>query len=132
MEERSSGERSVRLPTFDGKFKSFMIWWIRFRAYATVYKFVEALKPIDEVNLPETEEEVLVVEAAPVNLLKIQARKRNAVAMANFAMSFTDETTMGMIYKSISPEWPTGKASIVVSLLMKKFKPDDTMTRVEL
>ena len=119
------------MPTFDGKFKSFMIWWIRFRAFATVYKFIEALAPVDEANLPNTEGDVLD-EAIPADMLKIAARKRNAVAMANFAMSFTDETTLGMIFKAISTDWPTGKSSVVVALLLKKFKPEDTMTRVEL
>ena len=121
----------MRLPTFDGKFKSFMIWWICFRAFATVYKFIEAVKPVDEANLPSNEGEVLD-ETIPADILKIAARKRNAVAMANFAMSFTDETAMGMIYKAISPEWPTGRSSVVVALLLKKYKPEDTMTRVEL
>jgi hypothetical protein len=103
MEETSSSERSVRLPTFDGKAKSFMLWWIRFRAFATVYKFITALKPTYEANMPATEEEVLD-EAVPSDKLKIEARKRNAVAMANFAMSFIDETTIGLLYKAMSPE----------------------------
>jgi hypothetical protein len=125
--ESSSGERSVRLPTFDGKSKTFMIWWIRFRAFATVYKFIEAVKPEDEAHMPATEGEVLD-ETVPADLLQIAARKRNAVAMANFAMSFTDETTIGMIYKAITTEWPTGKTSLVVAQLLRKYKPPDTMT----
>jgi hypothetical protein len=112
--EESRGERSVRLPTFEGKSKSFMIWWIRFRAFATVCKFIEAVKPVGEAHLPATEGEVLD-EAVPADLLQIAAQKRNAVAMANFAMSFTDETAMGLIHKAISAEWPTGKASGVVA-----------------
>lgn len=31
------------MPTFSGKDSEYQMWWIRFRAYATVYKFVEAL-----------------------------------------------------------------------------------------
>jgi hypothetical protein len=64
MEEDSSGTRSVRLPTFDGKFKSFMIWWICFRAFVTVHKFVEALKAEDEAHLPAREDAVLVETVA--------------------------------------------------------------------
>ena len=105
-----------------------MIWWIRFRAYATVNKFIESVKVADETHLPASEAEVLV-ETVPAEALQIAARKRNAVAMANFAMSFTDETTMGMIHKAISPDWPTGKASVVVTQLLRKFKPEDTMAR---
>jgi hypothetical protein len=97
----SSDNRSVRLPLFDGKVKSFMLWWIRFRAYATMYKFVVALRPVNEASLPATEEEVLD-ETIPADILKIAAKKRHAVAMANYAMAFTDEATMGMIYKAIT------------------------------
>jgi hypothetical protein len=79
-----------------------MLWWICFRAFATVYKFVMALRPTDKASLLPSEEEVLD-DTVPADLLKIAARKRNAVAMANFALSFTNETTMGMIYKSITP-----------------------------
>ena len=92
MEEETTS-RSVRLPTFDGKFKSFMIWWIRFRAFATVYKFIEALAPVDEADLPNTEGDVLHV-AIPADMLKIVARKRNAEAISNFALSLTYETTL--------------------------------------
>jgi hypothetical protein len=86
---------------------------------------------VDEAHLPATEGEVLD-EAVPADPLWIAARKRNSVGMANFAISFTDETAMGMIYKAISTEWPTSKTSIVVALLLRRFKPEDTMTRVEL
>jgi hypothetical protein len=130
--EESSGERLVRLPTFNGKFESFMIWWIRFRAFATVCKFIETLKPKDEADMPTTEGEVLV-ETVLADALKIAAEKRNAAAMANFAMSFTDETAVGVICEGISANcWPAGKASVIVTLLLKKHEPEDTMARVEL
>jgi hypothetical protein len=108
-----------------------LVWWVCFRAYATVNMFVTALKPIDEVDLPESEDEVLD-ETNKAGLAKAAARRRNAVAMANYAMAFTCETTLGMIYKASSTNWPTGKASKVTDLLLRKFKPQDMMTRVEL
>jgi hypothetical protein len=52
----SRGERWVRLPTFDGKFKSFVIWWIRCRVFATVCQFIGAVKPVHEAHLPPTED----------------------------------------------------------------------------
>jgi hypothetical protein len=48
--------------------------------FATVYKFVEALKSTNEANLPASEDEVLD-ETIPADQLKSVARKRNAVAM---------------------------------------------------
>ena len=61
--ENSSGEWLVRLPTFDGKSKSFMIWWIRFGAYATVNKFIESVKAEDKTHQTASEAEVLVETA---------------------------------------------------------------------
>ena len=39
---------------------------------------------------------------------------------------------MGLVYKSMTAEWPEGVAYLVVELMMKKYKPQDTITRVEL
>jgi hypothetical protein len=130
-DEMRSGSRSVRLPTFDGKSTSFAMWWIRFLSFATVYKFRRCLEETDEPDLPPTEATVLD-ETKDADKLMIAAKRRNGVAMANFTMAFTSEVTMGMILKSLSSDWPSGKASIVTKLLKNKFKPDDTMTRVEL
>jgi hypothetical protein len=130
-EDRSTG-RSVRLPSFSGKTKDFMVWWVRFRAFATVHRFVLALSDKDKADLPDKEEEVLD-ESDVEGKKKIAARKRNAVAMANYSMAFSCESNLGMIFKSITPNWPTGsKASIVMTLLKAKHMPTDMMTRVEL
>jgi hypothetical protein len=129
-EDRSTG-RSVRLPSFSGKTKDFMVWWVRFRAFATVHRFVLALSDKDKADLPDKEEEVLD-ENDVEGKKKIAARKRNAVAMADYSMAFSCESSLGMIFKSITPNWPTGKASIVTTLLKAKHMPNDTMTRVEL
>ncbi len=40
---------------------------------------------------------------------KVDARKRNGVAMANFGMSFTTESLVGMIYKAVTTEYPWGR-----------------------
>jgi hypothetical protein len=55
--ESTGGSRLVKLPTFDGAHEKFQHWWTRFLVFATVYKFVEALKrnPTDPY-LPATEE----------------------------------------------------------------------------
>jgi hypothetical protein len=91
----SSSEKSVRLPTFDGQHKNFQLWWTRFVAYATVYKFFQAIsKDAPEVDMPTNEAEALD-ESDDTHKDKIAAKKRNAVAMANLSMAFTSEATMG-------------------------------------
>jgi hypothetical protein len=47
--------KSVRLPTFDGTVEKFQIFWMRFKAYAKVYKLLSALKIGGEADLPRTD-----------------------------------------------------------------------------
>jgi hypothetical protein len=56
----SSSEKSVQLPTFDGSPKNFQLWWMRFVAYVTVYKFVEVVnKDAPDGDMPLNEAEAL-------------------------------------------------------------------------
>jgi hypothetical protein len=71
-------------------------------------------------------------ESTPDGKLKAAAKKRNALAIANFTMAFKSETTMRLIYKAKSTAWPGGDAHEVVKALFKKYRPIDTMTLVEL
>jgi hypothetical protein len=128
----SSYDKSVKLPTFDGAHKSFQLWWTRFTAFATVYKFNEAVrKDGPDPDLPSSESEVLD-EDDEDDKKKIAMRKRNAVAMVNLSMAFTSEGSMGLVYKAMTLEWPGGLAHLVIKGLFKKYQPQDTVTRVEL
>ena len=103
----SAIEKTLKLPTFDGERKNFHVWWMRFKAYATVYKFSVALKIGGEADLPQKEDDVLD-ETKSDEKRKADARKRNGVAMANLAMSFYTVSLMGMIYKAVTTECPGG------------------------
>jgi hypothetical protein len=131
-DEEESTRSSVRLPSFlQWHAKDFMIWWVRFRAFATVHRFVLALGDTDEADLPLREDAVLVA-TADADKPRVAARKRNAVAMANCSMAFTNESNLGMIFKAIAAERPAGKASTVTGLLQARCVPQDAMTRVQL
>ena len=39
---------------------------------------------------------------------------------------------MGLVWKAMTPEWPSGLAHLVVEALFKKYQPQDIITRVEL
>ena len=60
------------------------------------------------------------------------AKKRNTVAMANLTMAFMTETTMGLVYKAMFNDWPGGLAHEVMATLLKKYKPEDMISRVKL
>ena len=129
---QSSSEKSVKLPMFDGVPKNFQIWWMRFIAFATVYKFNKAIsKDALDPDMPVSEAEVLD-ETKDEDKKKIVVKNRNSVAMANLTMAFTNETTMGLVYKAETKEWPGGLAHLVIKGLFKKYQPVDTVTLVEL
>jgi hypothetical protein len=130
MSETSS-EKGVKLPTFDGDYKKFQMWWTRFSAYATVYKFWQALTDEDDDVRPSSEDEELDLTTAEGKKQEA-AKKRNEVAMASFTMAFTSEGVVGMVYKSYTTEWPNGLAKLVVASLLKKYRPIDTISRVEM
>ena len=119
--------KSVKLPTFDGKRESFHMWWTRFCSYAMMQKFSTCLKPIEEVDLPLDEEEL----STDTDEEKA-ARKRNALAMYNFTLAFTTEGLMGMIFKARTTLYPNGQAYLIVQMLFAKYKPSDTISRVEM
>jgi hypothetical protein len=131
MDNESNETKSVRLPTFGGAQKDFQVWWTRFLAYGSVYKFAAALREKDETDLPGSDDEVLDL-TKDNDKRKDAARKRNNIAMANFTMAFTSEALMGLVYKAQTTEWPGGKASRVVKALMAKYMPKDRISRVEL
>ena len=130
--ESSSDVKSVRLPSFDGTREGFPVWWTRFRAYATVYKFDLAIsKDGPEDDLPASES-TAIDESTADGKKALAAKQRNAVAIANLSMALASETLMRLIYRAQTTEWPGGLASTVVAGLFQKFRPIDTMTLVEL
>ena len=131
MDTENSESKSVRLPTFGGAQKDFQIWWTRFLAYGSVYKFAAALSESDEADLPPKDNSVLDLSTDDGKRQEA-ARKRNNIAMANFTMAFTTEALMGLVFKAQSTDWPAGKASRVVRALMAKYMPKDRISRVEL
>ena len=119
---------SIKLPTFDGEPKKFQVRWYRFNAYATMYGFKKALTETGK-ELPKTEEEELdTTKEAGKTMLA--AKKQNQKAMANFAMAFTGESIMGLMWAASTKEWPNGLAHLVVKGLMKRYRPLDTHLRV--
>jgi hypothetical protein len=101
-------------------------------AFATVFKFTLALKVGGETALVNETEDSTVDESTAAGKALGAAMKRNALAMANLTMAFTNETTMGLVWKAMNDDWPGGLAHLVVAALFKKYQPQDTITRVEL
>jgi hypothetical protein len=47
-------------------------------------------------------------------------------------MAFTKEGTMGMVSRAVTDEWPDGLAYLIVKNLMKRYRPIDAISRVEM
>jgi len=47
-------------------------------------------------------------------------------------MAFNNNGIMGMVSKAMTQEWPDGLAYLVVQNLMKRFRPVDTISKVEM
>jgi hypothetical protein len=124
--------KSLKLPTFDGAHKKFQLWWVWFTAYATVYRFIQALTIGGEMTLTGLTENTVIDTSTDIGKEQEAAKKRNALAMANLLMAFTSDTTMSLIWKAKTKDWPSGLAHLVVTSLFRKYQPQDTITRVEL
>ena len=86
-----------------------------------------SLKDFGETSLPATEEEDLD-ELDTVQVPKIKARKRNAVAVANLTMAFTTDEAMSIVYDSATTSWPSGLAWKIIKAMKKKYQPEDTIS----
>jgi hypothetical protein len=127
----STYKKSVRLPTFDSTVEKFQIFWMRFKAYAKLYKFLQALTIGGETHLPATDATTIDLTTDAV-MLQAAAKKRNEIAIANFTMAFTSEGTISLVYKAANADWPDGLAHLIVVAMLQRYMPQDTVTRVEL
>jgi hypothetical protein len=125
--EETTYEKSVRLPTFDGTVEKFQIFWMRFKAYAKVYKFSQALKTGGETDLPRTNSTSIDL-GTDAGKLQAEAKKRNEIAIANFTMAFTSEGTISLVYKSSTADWLDGLAHLIVVAMLQRYMPQDTVT----
>jgi hypothetical protein len=107
--EPTSITKLVSLPSFSGLRKDFQTWWIRFVAYANVCKFLAALKNGGEASMPSRD--AVVIDMTSNAGKKIAAaEERNLLAMANLRVAFETENLFGLIYKTMSNDWPAGLA----------------------
>jgi hypothetical protein len=52
--------------------------------------------------------------------------------MASFTMAFTTDKAMNMVFAAVTKGWKEGEAYLVVKELMKKYRPLDTVSKIEM
>eukprot|EP00957_Ditylum_brightwellii_P178322 13581386-Ditylum_brightwellii.AAC.1 len=123
MEADNTATKVVRLPAFGRTSKMFQMWWIRFKAYASMYDFMQSIGQEIDPDLPASKDDNAAEGDEGVRQTK--AKKLNAVVIANLMMAFTSESLIAMIYASMSTKYPGGLAYKVVVALHEKYASKD-------
>ena len=119
--------KGLLLPFFDRDENKFKGWWMRFKAYATIKNFALAIDRTQEADLPSTETDDVSSDKP-----KKAARDRNMMAIACLTASFQDDGLLNMVEQSMTSDWPSGLAYVVIDELFKKYRPVDMISRVEM
>jgi len=124
---------SIKLPLFDGKDENFPNWWARFKEFGCVHGFSDVLTETKPKELELSENDVKHTDEKN-HPEAVTMFKKNAVAVAQLTMCFTNENAecMAFVYKSMTQEWPNGCVWIIIQRLFKKYRPSDLMVEVEL
>lgn len=99
------------------------------QAFAVSYGFASALKE-ETASLPPTEDAELVA-AITEDAALIKGRNKNALAMSYLVHALRGPTLMRFIMGCQTPEWPSGKAHVLMKKLRNKYAPEDMTTALE-
>ena len=131
MEEQSVRMNYGGVPLFDGTQGKFVMWWKKFRAFAYLNGFGEAVQEVPDPDLPSSYFESIDTNTEE-GKKKLLAKKKNDLAISSLSIAFSKEGTMGIITRTISEDWPTGQGHMVIKALMKRYRPIDTISKVEM
>jgi hypothetical protein len=119
------------IPSFAGDASHFQLWWKKFKAFAVFSGFAEAIQESIDPNMPESQDSSINYRTEEGRRQGL-AKQKNNIAISCFTMAFSKEGVMGMVSRSVTREWPEGLACLVVSNLMKRYRPVDTISKVEM
>ena len=123
----SEASKSMKVPTFSGQAKDYEAWWMRFTAYAALVGFSGALTATRMANLPNTEEE----DAGDTEAQK-KARVMHNKARYFLVLAMLKQSLLYLMPNTATDEWPGGLVHEFLKKLQKKFKPQDTVSVIEL
>ena len=120
-------ESSIRIPKFSGKREEYAGWMMQFEAFAEAKGFASAVEEKPETDLPSKDSEVL---DPTKDQAKIEAKARNKKAFSMLTLALADDgTTLDILYKCMTKEWPKGLACKVIASLNAKFAPKDMASK---
>ena len=131
---------TIKVPVFDGQYKNFHKWWIKFQAYSRVKGFNEVLS---DLGITITEGEIEALQLKPKHgsggngarkideEKQLKLGKKNLVAMAHLTMAFESEALLNNISSACSTDWPGGMAHVLITQIKNKCAPQDRMAVAE-
>jgi hypothetical protein len=119
------------IPTFDGSANNYTIWWAKFKAFATLNGFSEAIQTEPNPDMPKKYTDSIDISTED-GKRQYGAKRMNDMAISSLTVAFNKEGIMRLFSKAKTKEWPEGLAYLVVLELNKKFKPNDIITKVEM
>ena len=124
--------KHLRLQTFDGKHENFQVWFMNFRSYAVAHGFKSAIsKDGPDTDLPLRDDSPLDTDTTVAGKQAL-AKKKNAAAFCALNLAMTSPQMIRMLTESQTDEWPDGLAWKVIAALHKRFKPTDTVSKIEM
>ena len=120
----------IKVSKFSGVREDFPVWLNQFQAQCAVKGIAEALDLSFNSNLPVTEATVLDADNSG-KALQIEAKRKNALAVSYLCLAMNSPKLLPKIQSAKTADWPGAKAHVIVSKLIKKYKPDDTIATAE-
>jgi hypothetical protein len=123
--------RGGKIPKFDGRIQNFLTWWKKFSAYATMARIKSILEEERDLHLPKKEVNGIDETDKKGKLARL-AIIRKKLVMESFSIAFKTEKAMNIIYAACTENWPDSEGHLVVQELYKRYRPLDTVSKVEM
>ena len=124
MKMGDAENKTSKLPIFNGKEASYPMWEVKFNAYATINKFIQAVSEKPELDLPK-DHTVVIDTSTDVGKRQAAAKKRNQEGYTALALAFNNDSILGLLLEAQTDEWPDGLACLVIKGLHDTYKLKD-------
>jgi hypothetical protein len=119
------------IPFLDGDSDKFQVWSKKSKAFSLFSGFEEAIKEDADPNFPESFFSKIDLDTEEGMKLKL-AKQNNKMTISCFTIAFIKEVSMDMVSRDIKKEWPVGLAHLIVVYLMRRYRPINTMLKLEM
>ncbi len=125
----------MKFPQFNGKKgDSYLMRKMKFEADMVMKGFYDAFQPEFEAELP-TKKKMEFDLTDKTEKKQHDAVVMNRKAIMQFALLFTTVPLLNKLNckkRKDKTNWPSGKAHYIMSVIVKKFEPEDTMAEMEM